>query len=40
MTGTRDGVLGDLLYYTELTQVFGPSDGIHVVPFNGGAGAT
>lgn len=26
------------IYYTELTGSFGPSDGIHVAPFNGGAG--
>src|SRR5205807_2709206 len=32
-------VLGNFLYYTELTNRFGPSDGIHVALFNNGAGS-
>jgi hypothetical protein len=31
-------VAGNTVYYTETTGGFGPSDGIHVAPFNGGAG--
>jgi PEP-CTERM motif-containing protein len=31
-------VLGDFVYYTELTNSFGPSTGIYVAPFNNGAG--
>lgn len=31
-------VLGNYVYYTELTGGFGPSTGIYVAPFNGGAG--
>lgn len=31
-------VLGNFVYYTELTGGFGPSSGIFVAPFNGGAG--
>lgn len=40
--GTNNGrgvaVLGSFVYYTELTNGFGPSTGIFVAPFNGGAG--
>ncbi len=40
--GTNNGrgveVLGNFVYYTELTNGFGPSSGIYVAPFNGGAG--
>lgn len=31
-------VLGNFVYYTELTNGFGPSTGIFVAPYNGGAG--
>ena len=31
-------VLGNLVYYTELTAGFGPTDFIRIAPFNGGAG--
>jgi hypothetical protein len=31
-------VAGNTVYYTETTGGIGPSDGIHVAPFNGGAG--
>jgi hypothetical protein len=31
-------VAGNTVYYTETSNGFGPSDGIHVAPFNGGAG--
>jgi hypothetical protein len=31
-------VLGNFIYYTELTSSFGPSTGIFVAPFNNGAG--
>lgn len=41
--GTNNGraveVLGNFVYYTELTNGFGPSDGIHVSFFNNGAGS-
>lgn len=41
-TGSNNGravaATNTLVYYTELTGGFGPSDGIHVAPFNGGAG--
>ncbi len=40
--GTNNGrgllVLGNKVYYTELTSGFGPTDFIRVAPFNGGAG--
>jgi len=40
--GTNNGrgvaVLGNFVYYTELTNGFGPSTGIFVAPFNNGAG--
>jgi hypothetical protein len=42
-SGTNNGrgvaVLGNFVYYTELTSGFGPSDGIHVALFNNGAGS-
>jgi PEP-CTERM motif len=42
--GTNNGrgveVLGNFVYYTELTNGFGPSDGIYVAPYNNGAGGS
>jgi hypothetical protein len=31
-------VIGNNIYYTELTDMFGPTDFIRIAPFNGGAG--
>jgi hypothetical protein len=36
--GRGVAVLGNFVYYTELTDEFGPSTGIFVAPFNNGAG--
>ncbi|MGH6813305.1 MAG: hypothetical protein ACREDM_13540 [Methylocella sp.] len=36
--GRGIAVLGNKVYYTELSGVFGPTDFIRVAPFNGGAG--
>lgn len=36
--GRAVAVLGNFVYYTELTNGFGPSSGIYVAPFNNGAG--
>ncbi len=33
-------VLGNFVYYTELTGGFGPSNGVYVAPFNNGAGGS
>jgi hypothetical protein len=33
-------VLGNYVYYTELTNGFGPSNGIYVAPYNNGAGGS
>jgi hypothetical protein len=38
--GRGVAVIGNFLYYTELTNNFGPSTGIFVAPFNNGAGGT
>ena len=36
--GRAVAVLGNFVYYTELTGLFGPSSAIYVAPFNNGAG--
>jgi hypothetical protein len=36
--GVAVDVAGNVVYYTELTGGFGPTDAIHVAPYNGGAG--
>jgi hypothetical protein len=36
--GRAVAVEGTEVFYSELSDEFGPSDGIHVAPFNGGAG--
>ena len=36
--GRAVAVVGNEVFYTELSGQFGPSDSIHVAPFNGGAG--
>ena len=36
--GRGVAILGNLVYYTELTAGFGPTDFIRIAPFNGGAG--
>jgi hypothetical protein len=36
--GRGVAVEGNEIFYSELSNQFGPSDGIHVAPFNGGAG--
>jgi hypothetical protein len=38
--GRGVAVVGNEIFYTELTNLFGPSDGIHVAPFNNGAGGS
>lgn len=38
--GRAVAVLGNFIYYTELTGGFGPSTGIYAAPFNGGAGGS
>ena len=38
--GRAVAVEGSEVFYSELSNGFGPSDGIHVAPFNGGAGGS
>jgi hypothetical protein len=38
--GRAVAVEGNEVFYSELSNLFGASDGIHVAPFNGGAGGT